>query len=89
MICLIRNIFTRVVIAVIRLYRVLFAWKQPCCRYLPTCSQYALTAVQKRGVIIGCWLTVRRLLRCHPWGGYGYDPVPDAPTHSHHPLTKG
>lgn len=48
----------------------------PTCRYRPTCSQYALEALQKHGAIKGTWLTLRRLLRCHPWGGCGYDPVP-------------
>lgn len=48
----------------------------PSCRYLPTCSQYAIEAVQKHGAIKGGWLAAKRLLRCHPWGGSGYDPVP-------------
>lgn len=47
------------------------------CRYEPTCSNYALEALSKHGAIRGGWLTIRRLLRCHPWGGWGYDPVPD------------
>ena len=46
------------------------------CRYTPTCSQYALEAYRKHGPVKGLYLTVRRLLRCHPWGGSGYDPVP-------------
>ena len=46
------------------------------CRFTPTCSQYALEALRRHGAIRGTWLTVRRLLRCHPWGGSGYDPVP-------------
>ncbi|MDE6139522.1 MAG: membrane protein insertion efficiency factor YidD [Alistipes sp.] len=50
--------------------------KPPSCRFTPTCSQYALEALRKHGLIKGTWLTVRRLLRCHPWGGSGYDPVP-------------
>ncbi len=46
------------------------------CRFTPTCSQYALEALRKHGPVKGLWLTVRRLLRCNPWGGCGYDPVP-------------
>ncbi|MCH5330483.1 MAG: membrane protein insertion efficiency factor YidD [Alistipes sp.] len=48
----------------------------PSCRYTPTCSQYAVEALRKYGPLKGSWLTLRRLLRCHPWGGSGYDPVP-------------
>lgn len=46
------------------------------CRFQPTCSAYALEALETHGAIVGGWLTLRRLLRCHPWGGWGYDPVP-------------
>ena len=58
------------------------------CRYLPTCSQYALDALDRHGPWIGLWLTLRRLGRCHPWGGHGFDPVPDregqaTPPHTH------
>ncbi|MDO4432963.1 MAG: membrane protein insertion efficiency factor YidD [Alysiella sp.] len=48
----------------------------PRCRYVPTCSQYAIEAVQKYGACKGVGLTAKRLCRCHPWGGSGYDPVP-------------
>lgn len=48
----------------------------PSCRFTPTCSQYAVEAIKKHGPVKGLYLTVRRLLRCHPWGGSGYDPVP-------------
>lgn len=48
----------------------------PSCRYTPTCSQYAVEALRKYGPIKGSWLTIKRLSRCHPWGGSGYDPVP-------------
>lgn len=48
----------------------------PSCRFTPTCSEYAMQALRKYGPFKGGWLTVRRLLRCHPWGGSGYDPVP-------------
>lgn len=48
----------------------------PSCRFTPTCSQYALEALRKHGLFKGGWLALRRILRCHPWGGSGYDPVP-------------
>ena len=46
------------------------------CRFTPTCSQYAREAIMKHGPFRGFYLAVRRILRCHPWGGSGYDPVP-------------
>lgn len=48
----------------------------PSCRFTPTCSQYALEALRRHGAIKGSWLAIKRILRCHPWGGSGYDPVP-------------
>ena len=48
----------------------------PSCRYTPTCSQYGLEALRKYGIIKGGWLTLKRVMRCHPWGSSGYDPVP-------------
>jgi len=49
------------------------------CRFTPSCSQYALDAVRRHGAIIGSWLALRRLGRCHPWGGCGEDPAPAGP----------
>ncbi|MBO9731761.1 MAG: membrane protein insertion efficiency factor YidD [Chitinophaga sp.] len=46
------------------------------CRYTPTCSQYGLEAFKKYGPLKGGYLTIKRILSCHPWGGHGYDPVP-------------
>lgn len=48
----------------------------PSCRFTPTCSAYAVEAIKKHGPVKGLYLAVRRILRCHPWGGSGYDPVP-------------
>ena len=69
---------TKLLILLIRLYQItLSPWLGNACRYTPTCSQYAIEALQKHGALKGLYLAVRRILRCHPWGGYGYDPVPD------------
>jgi len=48
----------------------------PSCRYAPSCSAYAIEALQRHGAFRGSWFTLKWLLRCHPWGGSGYDPVP-------------
>lgn len=54
------------------------------CRYTPSCSQYALEAIEIHGSFKGSYLAIKRILRCNPWGSYGYDPVPPAkPPHSH------
>ena len=50
------------------------------CRYLPTCSEYALQAIDRHGAVRGGWMALRRLARCNPWGGHGVDPVPDGRT---------
>jgi putative membrane protein insertion efficiency factor len=49
----------------------------PCCRFTPSCSAYAIEAVERHGAIRGGFLMLKRVARCHPWGGAGYDPVPD------------
>jgi uncharacterized protein len=62
----------------VRAYRLIFSpWVGHNCRYHPTCSAYALQALEKHGGLRGSWLALRRILRCHPWGGSGVDEVPD------------
>lgn len=63
--------------AAIRAYQHLRAGRPSPCRYQPTCSAYAVEAVEVHGAMRGSWLAVRRLSRCHPLGGHGYDPVPN------------
>jgi len=53
------------------------------CRYHPTCSGYALDALDRHGPVYGSWLALGRIFRCHPWGGSGYDPVPEPRAHLH------
>lgn len=66
-----------IAVAAIRFYQSVIApWMMPACRYTPSCSEYGVEAISKYGFLKGGWLTVRRILRCHPWGGHGYDPVP-------------
>jgi hypothetical protein len=67
----------RIILILIRGWQVgVSPWLGPACRFEPTCSAYAAQAVTKHGAARGSWLALRRLLRCHPWGGSGYDPVP-------------
>jgi len=69
-----------VLIGLLKLYRLLISpLYGNVCRYYPSCSAYALRAVEVHGAVRGSWLAARRLLRCHPWAPGGYDPVPGTP----------
>ncbi|MDH3205736.1 MAG: membrane protein insertion efficiency factor YidD [Gemmatimonadota bacterium] len=69
--------FGRILIGVVRSYQLLISsWTLPSCRFAPSCSAYAIEAIEKHGAWRGGWLALRRITRCHPWGGHGYDPVP-------------
>jgi putative membrane protein insertion efficiency factor len=68
----------RAVLKSLNLYQRLSAHRPSPCRYIPTCSSYAIEAVETHGAIRGSWMAARRLSRCHPLGGHGVDPVPPA-----------
>jgi putative membrane protein insertion efficiency factor len=65
----------------VRLYQRITDGRPTPCRFVPTCSNYALDALEAHGAIRGSALTARRLCRCHPWGGHGWDPVPQGKHH--------
>lgn len=58
------------------------------CRFTPSCSEYALEALRRHGALAGGWLAVKRIGRCHPWGGCGHDPVPGQQSNCHNPQSK-
>jgi len=72
-----KNVVQYPFILMIRIYKYLLSPLLPnACRYNPTCSQYAEEAIKKYGIIKGVYLGTKRISRCHPWGGHGYDPLP-------------
>ena len=74
---IIKQFFSWLFILLIRFYQTAISpHTPPACRFIPTCSQYALEAIKKYGPFKGGFLAIKRILRCNPWGGSGYDPVP-------------
>lgn len=72
-----KKLLQRLVILPIRFYQVAISpYLGKSCRYEPTCSYYTVDAIREWGVLKGVWLGLKRISRCHPWGGHGYDPVP-------------
>lgn len=77
MLRLIKNIFSFFFLLLIKIYQYFLSpMLGASCRYTPTCSQYGVEAIKKHGPFKGGWLTIKRISRCHPWGGHGHDPVP-------------
>ena len=73
----VKEILSLPLILLVRFYQKFISpYKPSCCSFTPTCSQYALEALRKYGPLKGSWLAFKRIIRCHPWGGSGYDPVP-------------
>ncbi len=69
----------------VRLYQLVISPLLPgACRYTPSCSEYGLQALKRHGAFRGGWLALKRFLSCHPWGGSGFDPVPEAHTKHEH-----
>ena len=72
-----KRIFSLLLIIPIKIYQIIISpLLGPSCRFTPTCSEYAVEAIQKYGPFKGSWLSFKRIMRCHPWGGSGYDPLP-------------
>ncbi len=72
----------KIITTLIRFYQAAISpYLGPSCRYTPTCSQYAIEAFERHSFFRALWLSVRRIGRCHPWGGHGYDPVPPVSSH--------
>lgn len=72
-----RYILSLPFIALVKVYQLVISPYLPnACRYTPTCSQYSIEAFTKYGPLKGLWLTLKRISRCHPWGGHGHDPLP-------------
>ncbi|HAA89706.1 MAG: Putative membrane protein insertion efficiency factor [Thermoanaerobacterales bacterium 50_218] len=67
---------TKIFILIIKLYQKFSQLRPPCCRFYPSCSDYAIVALKKYGLFKGLLLAAKRVLRCHPWSVGGYDPVP-------------
>ena len=68
---------SRLLILCIRFYQIFISpLKPPSCRFYPTCSAYAIEAIQKKGPVKGTWLAIKRIAKCHPFHSGGYDPVP-------------
>jgi putative membrane protein insertion efficiency factor len=86
---LLKTIFSKLLIGLVRFYQLAISpWLGSSCRYSPTCSQYMIDAVKEWGPLKGFWLGIKRIGRCHPWGGDGHDPVPEKPEKQYTELNE-
>jgi hypothetical protein len=70
-------VLSRLLTSFVRLYQLVISpWTLASCRFTPTCSAYALESIERYGAGRGSWFALKRITRCHPWGGHGYDPIP-------------
>lgn len=84
------GVFARILIGLVRAYQlVLSPLLGPRCRFQPTCSSYAVEAISVHGALKGGWLAAKRIVKCHPWGGFGYDPVPKGTNKAAHQHGDG
>ena len=87
---LLQRALIAILIGAIQVYRWVFSSVMgPSCRFEPTCSAFAVEAIRSHGPLVGTWLAVHRIARCHPWGGAGLDPVPapiEKPAAGHGPV---
>ncbi|MES2218745.1 MAG: membrane protein insertion efficiency factor YidD [Pseudomonadota bacterium] len=69
---------SKTALLILRIYQYCISpWFGACCRFYPSCSQYTVEAIHQHGLLSGCYLMIRRILRCHPWHKGGFDPVPE------------
>ena len=72
-----RNFIVQILVSIVGVYQSIFSGRPSTCRFVPSCSSYAIESFDKQGFFKGFFLTIKRISRCNPWGGHGLDPVPE------------
>ena len=73
-----RNFIVQILVSIVGVYQLIFSGRPSTCRFVPSCSNYAIESFDKQGFFKGSFLTFKRICRCNPWGGHGLDPVPES-----------